>query len=104
MRLIFGGQGYPRKFFNLEHFLIYGILFSFILQSTVSGITDAWGSGFTVGNHHCFNKFYNTYKPCRRITCVCINFISVTVIINVLNIIHILFSFILRIKELTGCG
>ena len=24
MRLIFVGQGYPRKLFNLEHFLIYG--------------------------------------------------------------------------------
>ena len=26
MRLIFVGQGYPLKLFNLEHFLIYGIL------------------------------------------------------------------------------
>ena len=26
MCLIFVGQGYPRKLFNLEHFLIYGIL------------------------------------------------------------------------------
>ena len=26
MRLIFVGQGYPRKSFNLEHFPIYGIL------------------------------------------------------------------------------
>ena len=25
MRLIFVGQGYPRKLFNLEHFPIYGI-------------------------------------------------------------------------------
>ena len=24
MHLIFVGQGYPRKLFNLEHFLIYG--------------------------------------------------------------------------------
>ena len=26
MCLIFVGQGYPRKLFNLEHFPIYGIL------------------------------------------------------------------------------
>ena len=26
MYLIFVGQGYPQKLFNLEHFLIYGIL------------------------------------------------------------------------------
>ena len=28
MCLIFVGQGYPRKLFNLEHFLIYGIQYS----------------------------------------------------------------------------
>ena len=27
MRLIFVGQGYPRKLFNLEHFPLYGMHF-----------------------------------------------------------------------------
>ena len=31
MCLIFVGQGYPRKLFNLEHFPIYGIMFNIIV-------------------------------------------------------------------------
>ena len=38
MRLIFVGQGYPRKLFNLEHFPIYGILSIYI--STDIGVQE----------------------------------------------------------------
>ena len=34
MCLIFVGQGYPRKLFNLEHFPIYGIMFKFSNSNT----------------------------------------------------------------------
>ena len=36
MCLIFVGRGYPRKLFNLEHFPIYGSLFSRPVNTTIT--------------------------------------------------------------------
>ena len=38
--LIFVGQGYPRKLFNLEHFPIYGIIIINMLKQLVRTRTD----------------------------------------------------------------
>ena len=39
MHLIFVGQGYPRKLFNLEHFPIYGIHICTTFATPVRDIT-----------------------------------------------------------------
>ena len=67
MCLIFMGQGYPRKLFNLEHFPIYGktiilgdMMFLFIVDSNKCPFLDAPTNGFVViqGFRHGDNASY----------------------------------------------
>ena len=55
MRLIFVGQGYPRKLFNLEHFPIYG-MFAKTLAYNSQNYAGTLGSGLPYIK--CMGSFY----------------------------------------------